>query len=232
MTGLDIVREKAPAACVVIILLLASFHVVLARNTVFCKLENASSQSVEYSSFYFYAKYSDGGTTRGGDLGATGTLAPWATVSKGWVTVKDGFGSQMGTYSAALDPELAAQMHFSKTEIPQALCGAKIDGDVVWGLVWDPSIGPMYLKEHGGNVDFSTDPYTITLQHRGDFTSCSEYCRAEGTTGGTIKGRAPWCEATCGGDCGGKPCVLANKSWSEYGDKCLWGTQEKICCCD
>lgn len=61
--------------------------------------------------------------------------------------------------------------------------------------------------------------------------SCGEFCSSGGWGGGSVKGTAPSCGASCHGDCSGRKCVtVSSGDVSDYGHNCWTG--DKVCCCD
>jgi len=86
-----------------------------------------------------------------------------------------------------------------------------------------------------GHTDEMDQPQNTVV--RADFgaavesQSCNSVCQAAGHGSGRIKGTAPFCDASCHGDCPNGMCWTSNKDGGlvDYGSGCWSG--DKVCCC-
>jgi len=79
---------------------------------------------------------------------------------------------------------------------------------------------PLPRKDSFIKKDAPTEPGT---------TSCDDWCQDGGFGHGVTIGTAPFCGASCSGDCPGQVCSASNNFFSDHGDGCATG--EKVCCC-
>ena len=158
--------KRAFGAMLVAAAVLGNAAPALATDTIYCQIRNSSDHAVKFTNGRLWNGQDPDMAPRG-RFSRSGTVAAGTTWRQGYITIDYNAADVFNTEMPATAGKAGAKTSASAASSEWVGCSAEIGGSTSWGKAYDPEVGKVYLKWENGNVEFSEDPYTITLEYGG-----------------------------------------------------------------